>query len=330
MGQNGNNGQSGKFGEIIFTSTDPNAWSQYSSAMMEGQTLGQILELKKKKKENLIQKENENKKLDTITMMDPNSTAFQKEGSANAAVQNVHDYPEVKEYMSWRVKRNKKRLQRLQTAAKIIQSSFRLYLAKNIMMKLRDKKSATAIQKCFRGWLGRLAFLDHARNIWASLMIQRNYRGYNGRIKYFYLKLRTVAAATVQRYVRGFLARKFVFQLNMIRDRAASIIQSLCRRAKAREYAWRRRMERNNAIIIQRLYRGHLGRRKAMNERDKYIFSKSQSQGIEFGRQMLLEHKLHATKLQSDVTLLTQEKMGAEEQVRKIRTKFKLKTEIKN
>jgi hypothetical protein len=33
----------------------------------------------------------------------------------------------------------------------------------------------------------------------------------------------------------------------------------------------------------------------------RYIFSKSQSQGIEFGRQMLLEHKLHATRLQSEV-----------------------------
>ena len=30
---------------------------------------------------------------------------------------------------------------------------------------------------------------------------------------------------------------------------------------------------------------------------------------------MLLEHKLHATKLQSDVTLLAQEKVGAEEQI---------------
>ena len=30
---------------------------------------------------------------------------------------------------------------------------------------------------------------------------------------------------------------------------------------------------------------------------------------------MLLEHKLHATRLQSEVQLLTQEKVGAEEQV---------------
>ena len=57
------------------------------------------------------------------------------------------------------------------------------------------------------------------------------------------------------------------------------------------------RLERNSGIVIQRVYRGHLGRRKARSERDKYIFSRSQSQGIEFGRQMLLEHKLHATKV---------------------------------
>ena len=51
----------------------------------------------------------------------------------------------------------------------------------------------------------------------------------------------------------------------------------------------------------------------ARGEQDKYIFSKSQSQGIEFGRQMLLEHKLHATRLQSEVSILNHEKMDVEE-----------------
>lgn len=68
-------------------------------------------------------------------------------------------------------------------------------------------------------------------------------------------------------------------------------------------------------MTIQRVFRGHTGRRRAGRERDKYLFSKSQSQGIDFGRQMLLEHKLHATRLQSDVQLLTGEKVGAEEAV---------------
>jgi hypothetical protein len=124
-----------------------------------------------------------------------------------------------------------------------------------------------------------------------------------------------VAAATIQRYTRGMLARKFVWEVKKIRDRAATLIQGMGRRAAARKDAFRRRHERNSAIPIQRVFRGYIGRRKASNERDKYIFSKSQSQGIEFGRQMLLEHKLHATRLQSDVTLLSQDKMGAEELV---------------
>ena len=75
------------------------------------------------------------------------------------------------------------------------------------------------------------------------------------------------------------------------------------------------RLKRNAGILIQRFYRGHLGRRRCAVERDKYLFSKSQTQGIEFGRQMLLEHKLHATKLQSEVSVLTQEKVKTEENI---------------
>lgn len=82
-----------------------------------------------------------------------------------------------------------------------------------------------------------------------------------------------------------------------------------------RRGAFRCREEKYGAMTIQRVFRGHTGRRRAGRERDKYLFSKSQSQGIDFGRQMLLEHKLHATRLQSDVQLLTGEKVGAEEAV---------------
>ena len=68
------------------------------------------------------------------------------------------------------------------------------------------------------------------------------------------------------------------------------------------------RYQRNASISIQRFYRGHLGRRKAENERDKFIFSRSKMRGIEYGRQLLVEHKLQATKLQSEVSLLNKEK----------------------
>lgn len=129
------------------------------------------------------------------------------------------------------------------------------------------------------------------------------------------MRLQIAAAATIQRHWRGYVAREFVKEMHHQRYLAVCRIQSIFRRNQARRDAWKRRERRNAATAIQRVFRGHLGRRKATAERDKYIFSKSQSQGIEFGRQMLLEHKLHATRLQSDVTLLTQEKVGAEEQV---------------
>ena len=93
------------------------------------------------------------------------------------------------------------------------------------------------------------------------------------------------------------------------------MMQGLWRKRQARRFAFKRRIQRNAALIIERIYRGHLGRRKAAHERDKYLFSRSQSSGIEFGRQMLLEHKLHATRLQSEVSLLNQEKVATEERV---------------
>ena len=146
-------------------------------------------------------------------------------------------------------------------------------------------------------------------------MIQRGWRGYLGRKWYFAYRLRIASAANIQRVFRGHLARQLVEGIKRVRNKAAGLIQALFRRYKSRKDAFALRLKRNSALNIQRAYRGHLGRRKAGAERDKYIFSRSQSQGIEFGRQMLLEHKLHATKLQSDVTLLTQEKVGCEESV---------------
>lgn len=101
-----------------------------------------------------------------------------------------------------------------------------------------------------------------------------------------------------------------------VRQAAATVIQALYRGWYARRSAWRERDKRNAAVDIQRVWRGYLGRRRARAEREKFVFSKAQSEGIEFGRQMLMEHKLHATRLQSEVALLTKEKTETEQQVR--------------
>jgi hypothetical protein len=249
--------------------------------------------------------------------MDRNRRSKSNKPSLQNLTQNsiVHDYPEVKEYMSWRMKKNKKRLQRLYKAALVIQNIFRTVMAKKLLIKKRRFRACLLIQKSFRGWLGRMKFLDRARFIWASMLLQRAWRGYCARKKFFFFRIRIAAGATIQRVTRGMLARKFVSEVKRIRERAACVIQAMARRATARYQAWRMRIMRNFSREIQRVYRGHLGRRRANIERDKYIFSRCQTQGIEFGRQMLLEHKLHATKLQSEVILLSQEKMSSEEEV---------------
>jgi pimeloyl-ACP methyl ester carboxylesterase/CheY-like chemotaxis protein len=296
---------------IVFSSNDPNTWNDFSESIADGQNLGKKAEEKKKNKDKYVSQ----------FVTDPSLVAFERQDSITYGAQqrnnsnNITEYPEIKEFMGWRLKRNKKRLQRLQGAARSIQGGFRAFLARKFVKTIRRRKAAITIQNCFRGWIGRVTFLGQARRIWASQVMQRAWRGYLGRKWYFLLKLKMASSATLQRCFRGYRARCFVYEVKRVREKAACLIQSMFLRNEAKKEAFRRRHQRNASITIQRTYRGHLGKRKALSERDKYIFSRSQSQGIEFGRQMLLEHKLHATRLQSDVTLLTQEKVAAEEHV---------------
>ncbi len=297
---------------VVFSSSDPNAWSEYSDTMAKKTIVGKKKEADKKDKKSL----SSSSASFSASTMDPTSAHFAKQDSIYSKNNpNIHEYPEVKEYMGWRLKRNKKRLQRLQAAARTLQAAFRAYVARQMVRGIRRRKAASTIQRAYRGWIGRCTFLSQARRIWGAQAIQRAWRGYLGRKFFWHLRLRLASAANIQRVYRGYRTRLFVNEIRRIRYKAASLIQALFRRNAARREAFRRRYQRNCSVTLQRVYRGHLGRRRAFAERDKYIFSRSQSHGIEFGRQMLLEHKLHATRLQSDVTLLTQEKVGAEEQV---------------
>lgn len=308
----------GKRGQkVIFNATDPNMWAQYSDTIAEGQNLGVSGQGHGHGKNGMSSTGPLTS--DPQRVFDPSLRAFERQDSVaygkKDKTTNPAEYDEIKEYMGWRLKRNKKRLQRLQGAARIIQAAFRAYVARQFVKGIRRRKAAMKIQRAFRGWIGRCSFLEQAKRIWAAQRIQRAHRGYLGRKFYFFIRLRIAAAANIQRVYRGHRARLNVDLKRKRRYYAACKIQALFRRNLARKAAFRRRYEKNSAICIQRIFRGHLGKRKAVAERDKFIFSRSQTQGIEFGRQMLLEHKLHATRLQSDVTLLMQEKVSAEEMV---------------
>lgn len=302
-----------------------NNWANYSDKIIEKQqtilTSSSNLTLNKSQKLS-TQKSTNNLNSTATTTEELISQASQlKEKSKTDIISelkylvDVQKLPEVKEYMAWRLKRNKKRLQRLQLAALTIQSAYRAYLSRNFVNLVRRKKAAINIQRVFRGWKGRKKFFFHVQKIWATILIQKIYRGHRARIWYYKLLIRIAAATLIQKRFRGILGRERVRKIKKRRYEAACIIQAMARRYQSRIQAWLRRHFRNCAITIQRVYRGVLGRRRAQMERDKFIFSKSQAQGIEFGRQMLLEHKLQVTRLQSEVSLLTQEKVSCEEQI---------------
>ena len=306
---------------FVFTGDgdESSAWLRYSKTLAgssaEMESMATDTRQNKQSKRNKDAQSSQRPRL----ILDPTTVAFERQDNTiySATKQGVNpaNYPEVKEYMGWRLKRNKKRLLRLQAAAKVIQTAYRRHLAIRKVERLRRIRAAITIQRVYRGWLGRCRFLEQARRIWATQLIQRVWRGYAGRLYFYRTRMVIAAAVTIQRLWRGVRTRTLVNKLRDRRRYAATALQALVRRNMARKRVWRMRQERFAAIEIQRVFRGNLGKRKAATERDKYIFSRSQTQGIEFGRQMLLEHKLHATRLQSDVTLLNQEKVGAEEQV---------------
>ncbi|KAJ1456598.1 hypothetical protein M885DRAFT_463166 [Pelagophyceae sp. CCMP2097] len=256
------------------------------------------------------------------TVLDPQNPAFERQdnvvyatGSGSRIYPTAQEYPEVKEYMGWRLKRNRKRLQRLDLSARVIQNAFRNYLAWTVVKQLRQARAISYIQRAYRGWRGRRDFVQRMRRVWAAHVIQRFWRGCAGRGFFVLLKAMHAASAQVQRLGRGFLARTLVRKMMRRRGRAATVMQAIWRGRMAMLAAFELRFRVDAARAAQRVYRGHLGRRRALNERHKFLFSKSQSAGIEFGRQMLLEHKLHATRLQSEVSLLTADKVVAEESV---------------
>jgi hypothetical protein len=210
--------------------------------------------------------------------------------------------------MTWRLRRNEKRLSRFHRAAIVIQKALRMYIAKTLIMRVRKEASALLIQRCFRGMLGRTEYRKIQRELWAAKFVQRAYRGHLGRLKGYGRRMAIACQTRIAQRWRGVKARRVVEKLLRQRFNAALLVQCSWRTFRAKRLLhWL--MFRNKCCInIQRIFRGYKGRRKATLEREKYIFSRSQSGGIEIGRRLLAEHKRAATRLQSELSLIDQEK----------------------
>ncbi len=262
-------------------------------------------------------KREEMRRLNIELNLDPEAAMFERRDNDTsvAAPAATPAHPEVREYMAWRLKRNKKRYTRIVQKVEMIQRAWRSYLSRTLLVRMRQQRSALNMQRWWRGCMGRKRVAHMRREHWAAHVVQRYWRGFAGRGLAWKMQLEERSAKLIQKCWRGWRARRFVNLLRFARRDAAIKIQSMWRQRTAMRDAWAMRDRHNAAVNIQRVFRGRLGRARAKREREKYLFSKSQSQSIEFGRQMLMEHKLHATKLQSEVSILTKEKIETEEAV---------------
>ena len=220
--------------------------------------------------------------------------------------------------MRWRLVRNRQRLSRMENSASVCQRAFRSFLARTLTRKLREQKAALFFQRHWRGYICRAEAETRRQEQWAAGMVQRRWRGLTGRRNFEMRVEREDAIGKVQRNFRGKRAKDRVRRIRNNRERAALLVQNQFRARMARDEAWRRRSYRRAAVTLQRIQRGIRGRKRAQRERDRFLFSKAQSQGIEFGRQMLMEHRLHGTRLQSEVALLVQQKAATEEDVEEL------------
>ena len=261
----------------------------------------------------------EEARLQKKLMLDPQMAAFERRDKEFAESKSrgppSFANQDVKEYMSWRIRRNKRRLMRVEACAVSIQRAWRSYLARTLVKRMRQQRAALDVQRWWRGCLARGVAQEQKRELWAARVVQRYWRGHKGRDVTFRIKAEQGSASMIQRNWRGYRARKFMSVIKNLRRTAVVKIQAAWRRFLATRETWLKRDLRNAAINVQRVWRGFLGRSRAAKERDRYLFSKSQAQGIEFGRQMLMEHKLHGTRLQSEVSLLTKEKLATEEKI---------------
>jgi len=267
------------------------SWDQYQDEIMTD------LQNKSPSQSNMMQKEKNQKAVEENKEFDPN------------------EYPEVKEYMAWRIKRHKKRLAALERSARVIQCALRCFMAKTMMSRLRKQRAVTLVQSHARGIFGRNIYRMKKKELMAALYVQRAIRGHRGRCTSYNKRMERRAQLSLARMMRGIGARRRFRAVLKKREYSATKIQSIWRMHAAIILKKFHRNRRDGSFTIQKTYRGRRGRKKAALERDKYIFSRSQNSGIEMGRQMLVEHKLHATKLQSEISLLNQEKDKMEKQI---------------
>ena len=160
--------------------------------------------------------------------------------------------------------------------------------------KRRDE-AARVIQRCYRGYVGRLYYAEYLRRFLAVIPIQTAWRRYIHVIKYARIKYVMI---TLQARVRGFLTRSYLGYINAcatciqsivrmyaFRSRYVLVETSVCR-LQTTYRAWMARkifyrmiemrirwyeIELTAVLIVQRSWRAYCGRRKIQFLRQRIV-----------------------------------------------------------
>ncbi|CBN77304.1 conserved unknown protein [Ectocarpus siliculosus] len=189
--------------------------------------------------------------------------------------------------------------------------------------------AATAIQSLVRGHLRRTSvrrirrqLLDETILGGRATTIQRVYRGRLGRLV-FVEKLRDVRCRVLQKAARGFLGRRVAARKRALlarfaaRASSATMLQSAWRGKMARDSYLRARCSWLASREIQRMYRGHLGRR-ATRRRREWQSAGPGAERLKLGLRMIEDTKVAFVKQQGEIAALNRAQEKAEARVSSI------------
>ncbi|CAM9236976.1 unnamed protein product [Choristocarpus tenellus] len=158
--------------------------------------------------------------------------------------------------------------------------------------------------------------------------IQRVFRGFIGRREY-HIRLRDFNIRKLQRVGRGFLGRRVALrkirQLERIAARAsaATSIQSLWRGKIEREEYFKTRSSSIASREIQRVFRGHLGRRAAKRRRD-WEAATPGPERLKLGLKMIEDTKITFERQQGEIAALHRAQEKAEARISSIHHQLKM------
>lgn len=189
------------------------------------------------------------------------------------------------------------------------------------------------IQSRVRGWLGRALFkkvktqrIYELTRLFAIISFQRIFRGYLARKRVRYLRV-VRASLRIQRVFRGYIGRcvshreRARLKLLQLKHFAASKIQSIWRAKCAMEEFRSLRIHTLAAVEIQRVYRGHLHRKKMLRRR-LWESTKPGPERIKLGLQFVSESEAAYKRQQEEIEALHRAQEVAESRIARVRAEL--------